>query len=137
MNNPQPTNGMKIRALLILVVMALSSCDYPVLFGLCKDKITYGSISPDGKYIAIVYQRDCGAPGGLATFVSIQPSVAKFEGRPKDAIFAVDGPVPVAVSWTDSSNLRIECIRCSPDKIFKQKTAWRNIAVSHESYGNH
>jgi hypothetical protein len=133
-NNFSP-NGLVAMALLTLIVLAASGCDR-LLFGACKNTITFGAISPDGRYVATVYQRACGAPTGVATRVEIQSLSTKFKGQPKDSIFAFAGPIPVGVVWIDNSSLRVECIRCAPDKIFKQEKAWKDVTISYESYGD-
>jgi hypothetical protein len=132
-NNFSP-NGLALTALLTLTMLATSGCDR-FLFGACKNTITFGAISPDGRYIATVYQRACAAPTGVATRVEIQPFSTKFKGQPKDSIFAFAGPIPVGVVWVDNSSLRVECIRCAREKIFKQEKNWRDVAISYESYG--
>lgn len=105
------------------------------IFGLCTDMITVSELSPDERYIATTYQRTCATKGAI-TYVSIRPSRAAFRGRGEGVVFAVDWSVPIGFTWTDNSNLRIESIRCPIDEIFVQEKKWRDVMISHVSYGD-
>lgn len=128
-----------LRVLLVYsaIVLSVTGCDsYKVfdIIGLCKEEITIGNITPDGRHVASVYQRSCGATTGWATFVNIRPRSTRFRGGGKDVIFGADGLYPIGVYWSDNTHLRVEYIRCPQNKIFKQEKSWKDVAISYVSY---
>ena len=119
------------RSALLAVAFAVCGCG---LDPMCGDQVVFADTSPDGKYVATVWQRDCGTPGA-GTHVTLRPSAQKFTARVEDVVFTVDGLMPVGVFWAADSQLSVECIRCAPDRIVRQQASWQDVAIAHVSYG--
>ena len=62
----------------IFVVAALTRCD-PGLFGDCGDTVKAEAVSPDGRYVAAVFERDCGATTNYSTNVSLREVRESFD----------------------------------------------------------
>jgi hypothetical protein len=126
-----------IRCLCVaLIIFSLSACDpFRVfrLFGGCREDAIIGGISPNGHYAATVYKRTCGATTGWDTYILIEPDSSRDR---KNVVFGIAGLYAIAVTWTDNTHLRVECIRCKKDNIFKQEHVWRDVEISYVSYGD-
>src|SRR4051812_48957787 len=118
-----------LRSAALILAYGLTGCSI-----MCDDQITGGGTSPDGEYVATVWQRNCGTPGA-ATHVSIRASRDRFTARADDSVFTVDNSPPVGAYWTADSSLRIECIRCTSNRVTKRADRWHNVTISYQSYG--
>jgi hypothetical protein len=58
-----------------------------IFSGACGNQLYQEVLSPDNKYKAVVFQRDCGATTGFSTRVSILRADAKFTDKVEDNIF--------------------------------------------------
>ncbi len=123
-----------MRLVYLSVAIVFGGCGVVDLIGTCNDTVIVSAISPDERYIATVYQRACATKNSI-TYVTIRPSTSRFQGGGHNPVFAVDWPVPVGLIWSDVSNLRVECIRCGTDKVFKRDDRWNDVAIAYQSYG--
>jgi Family of unknown function (DUF5412) len=120
---------MKSRIYVIVCTLFLGCCSFS-LTGDCNNTIKSEVKSPDEKYVATLYVRDCGATTDFSTIVSLRAGSANFNGE-EGRIFVIKGQPQVNILWTDKTSLRIECIKCSPDEIFKKEKSWEDINVSY------
>ena len=120
---------MKTRATLLAIVCGLAGCDSPVLFS-CDDTVKGSLTSPDGKCIATVYERDCGATTDFTTHVNLRTTSAGFEGG-KNVVFVAKGKHTVAIEWQNDVTLRVECTDCAENEIYASTASWKNVAISY------
>ncbi len=106
--------------------------------GDCGNNVQREVRSPDGAYIATVYERSCGATTGFSTQVHLRPSHAPFEAEPtaagaeKDGIvFIVSGQGPVAAAWSDSTHVMIESGANPRERISRQEARWHDITITY------
>jgi hypothetical protein len=57
------------RAILLIALLACAGCSDG-----CGNSIVSRSASPDGRRVAVLFQRDCGATTGFSTQISILPA---------------------------------------------------------------
>lgn len=108
-----------VGALLFLVVFE-RGCDVLVnkLFPFCGNDIVSELPSPDKRFKAVVFQRDCGATTGFSTQISIIPFNEKLGDDSGGNIFVANdnngnaplsdkGTIQTDAQWKDSSRLRI------------------------------
>ncbi len=121
----------------LLLSCIFSGCDLYQLadaIGMCEDRISFGAVSPDERYIATAYHRDCGATTDTTTYVNIRSATAKFVGQGKDVVLAIEWLVPIGLFWTDNVHLSVQAIGC-PSKVYRQEMVWHDISISYESFG--
>jgi hypothetical protein len=116
---------MKMLIFLALVFLSTNGCT--ALSDDCEDTIRTSAVSPDGKYIATVYERDCGATADLSIIVNLRDASTKFNGR-EGRVFIVKGQPQVDIGWNDKTSLKIAC---SSTNIFKQEKSWQDISISY------
>ncbi len=86
----------------VLSVLVLSSA-----CSTCGNDPLHAEKSPDGKYVAIAFLRECGVPAGFSTQVSILEAPGKLLDQPGN-IFVVAGKHPARVHWESDRKLIIE-----------------------------
>jgi hypothetical protein len=94
--------GVSIAAFVLL--LGVGSL-YWLLRSGCKDTKEQVTISPDGAWKAVAYDRSCGVfTAGSSVYVI---PVRRWWPRRSDYVFASEGPVYLSLEWTDSRHLRI------------------------------
>jgi hypothetical protein len=77
-----------------LTLSTVAGCSRPE----CKNDALYGLPSPDGAFIAFVFQRTCEQPHGVSTQVSLMPFHESLRNEPGN-VLSVPGTQPVKVAW--------------------------------------
>jgi len=103
----------------------------------CGDTINLEKTSPAQKYVATVFERDCGATTDYSTIVVLRRFGSSFDPE-SGRIFIMKGRVPVTLTWADSSSLLITRPECGPeddrnvkDKVFKRERKWNGVSISY------
>jgi hypothetical protein len=90
--------------------------------------------SPDGRYVAIEREEDCGATTPFGTGISIQsrhPRLGmRWLGFPSKRVFLADVALRnTRVRWLDNQNLEIVCTGCEKYGVAERVDAWRDVKV--------
>lgn len=119
-----------VRTTLILLIVLMGST-MTGCFRLysCNDSVFVEESSPDKKYVAVAYQRNCGATTGFATRVTIQSRRSKIGDS--EYVFGVEDKRQVKLVWTDARKLNVECVGCTHNDIFRQETFWKDVSVTY------
>lgn len=123
---------MKLMLLILVAFVSplnLSGCG-PSTSIQCADEVKSELKSPDGAYVATLYERDCGATTDFSTIVNLRESSAAFNGD-DSRIFIVKGQRQVNLVWQEARSLHVECPGCKSDDIYKQEKSWRNVNISY------
>lgn len=126
-------NAWKIRIVLnyfIYLILAFFpvACDS----SLCSNQILDEMTSPDGKYIASFFERDCGATTPYVRVVSLRLSKEKLKPENfNDWVFTIHGQPEVKISWKNSKMLNIS-FSGTGDKP-TQRNKWQEIEVSFQN----
>jgi len=118
---------MKKLILFILISSSLGGCVFP-LAPPCEDTIKGETRSPNGKYIATVFERNCGATAPFVTYVNLRASSAKFNSD-EGIVLVVKGQPKIHLSWKDSTSLQIECPECNSSEIYEQQKSWNGVQI--------
>ena len=102
----------------------LASC------GPCSDTPRSRVVSADGRLVANVYERNCGATTDLSSMVNVQNASDKFNGD-EGRLFVAKGRYDISVIWTGPRALLIKCTGCSRNNIFREVTVDGDIDVSY------
>ena len=86
--------------------------------------------SPNGRFVASVFRKDCGATTDYVTGVVLQPIDEAFDDDSRDVVLVMKGIVLVTQSWTTENEIHL---RLPPfDPIFRQVDRWNEIKVTIE-----
>lgn len=101
-------------------------------FGMCANEVFAQENSPDGKYKALVFQRDCGATTGFSTQVSVLKMQEEL-GDEGGNSFIVDGhpnETHIELLWADSSNLTIK--NTTHLETYRKESRVQSISINYE-----
>jgi hypothetical protein len=105
-----------------------------LITGPCGERIELEKASPDSRYVAVAFMRDCGATTGSVAHVNLRPKQASFRvnraGTIDDGcVFVSNYGTGCSLRWKEARHLVIQS-RFS--KVFLKKNAWRDLTVSYE-----
>src|SRR5688572_21284493 len=108
---------LKVFVLLIGLYVVLVSL--PWSCGICSEENIGQAFSPDGKYLARAYVRNCGATTGYLTHVNFRPRWTWFNpdwvGTIKqNQVFANSCWSRIDFVWRDNAHLDIQYEKCAP-----------------------
>ena len=105
--------------LIAIVILFLHS-----MSDMCKNYIHQVNLSPDEKYKAVVFQRDCGATTEFNTQISIVGANNELDNDSGN-IYVIEGPpekIAPAVIWQSNSKLVLKCALSGSE--FKAVSEW-------------
>ena len=113
----------------ILSVLAISGCGMT-----CKEKIIRQIKSPNGRYVAVIFERDCGATDSLQYHVNLRRTWGWFwsepEGNTRDGQVFLTESGEIKVEWKDNHNMYIECSECKDADHSKICTSsWKDVSI--------
>lgn len=123
---------MKTMVLIIIASLAVAGAvaGLASLFASdCEDTIKTEIRSPNGKYTATVFERDCGATTDFSTIINLRESSAKFRGDDLGAVI-IKGQHRIDLVWDGNRRLQLQCSDCRPEDIFKQERNWKDVEIS-------
>ena len=102
---------------------------------MCGNEMYAEELSPDKKYKAVIFQRDCGATTGFSTQISIIGANDELENE-SGTIFIIDGhpdSVSPEIRWLSNAELSIEKILNGSE--YKAEKSWGFLSTIKVSYG--
>jgi hypothetical protein len=117
---------MPIAGALVSFLLVLTGCTLD-----CAHELVKEAQSPDGKYIASVFDSDCGATTPISRQILLRKGGIIFSGDNQDGVvFRVKGKRDVEVRWVDGEHLMV---RRSPNKddIYKEMGDWHGVKVTY------
>ncbi len=121
-----------MKKILMLVVLILS------LFALdgcgCKQSSYQEQPPPNGQYVVIEKETNCGATDPFGTAISIQAQQpylgVMWLGFPRKRVFLADVSLSATrVKWLDNRNLEIVCTDCKKYGVVEKVRGWRDIKI--------
>lgn len=97
----------------------------------CGNEVLLQRASPDGKFVATLFERGCGATTGQVRIVTLHERAGTFDPeRREDWIFAADTLDPVGLSWKGGDSLVIDyaAVREPP----MRKAQWNGVSVGFQ-----
>lgn len=127
-NNSREESGVRRLIIGVFCIIA-AGCFGPV----CGNVVLEESISPDGKKVASLFERNCGATTNYVQVVIIRESESSFEGnKTEDFIFTMTGQQKIEIQWENANHLVIKRPSNAND-IFKELKSWEGIEVSYRN----
>jgi hypothetical protein len=110
--------------------LALEGCGY--------EQSAYKEVrSPDGRYVAIERETNCGATDPFGTAISVQSVQPRLGmawlGYPAKRVFLADVSMrDTRVIWRDNRNLDITCTGCEKYGVAERVNAWKDVNVKFD-----
>jgi hypothetical protein len=96
---------------------------------LCDNQLIEDVKSPNGKYTASVFERDCGATTPYIEIVSLHSSAAKFDPENYDNwVFTVQGRSKVKATWISDDKLKVSYTYTG--EALTQQEKWNGIDIT-------
>jgi hypothetical protein len=97
---------------------------------LCGNEVLGEFRSPDGKYIATVFERNCGATTPYVRVVSLRRAESSFDPESTgDWVFTLKHQPSIEVKWEDSTHLFITHGR--NDDSPTRRNDWNEVRISY------
>lgn len=109
----------------LLGIAGLSGCDNG-LFGDCADAVKARARSPDGQYVATVFERDCGATTDFSTHVELRNTDELLTSSKHVSILTIAGRVTVDVKWRTDRTLLVLFPKAN---IFAKLDSWQDVDI--------
>lgn len=107
----------------LFIALLVAGCDAP-----CSNRFLHESASPDGKYVASIFERNCGATTPYVRVVSLREVSSKFDpARNEDWVFTVHGRANIRLTWVDKSELKISSSFTGDAPTHRAK--WRDVKI--------
>lgn len=111
----------------ILSVLTLNGCG-------CEQSGYKESQSPDGKYLVIERETNCGATNPFGTAISVQSRQPRLGmawlGFPNKRVFLADVSLRnTRVRWLDKRDVEIVCTGCEKYGVAERVQEWRDVRV--------
>lgn len=108
----------------------------PIIFP-CSEEIKKESVSPDGKYVAVLLEQNCGATTSYGTHINIRSASGRFRAKEDGAIkegqvFNFRGQPSITITWVTNTILWIDCKDCQAYNIFQHDFKWQGIDIVYE-----
>ena len=111
--------------MLFCFCLVTAGCSQPA----CDNVVLAEVTSPDGKKVASLFERNCGATTDYAQVVTIRDRGSRFDGNDtQDFIFTMQGQQKIEVQWESDSRLVIERPPSAKD-IFKELKSWKGVEI--------
>lgn len=123
--------------MILITMLTLNAC---MGVGVCSEKQIGEATSPDGRFIAVLFLRNCGATTPFMQHVNLREkkhSRGEFSPDSRGAI--EDGQVfltsagALSIAWEDAKTLVVKCKNCPHnccDKAWVK--SWNDIKVSYQ-----
>lgn len=128
-------------AVLILSATYLAITLTPWSIGLCSEEQVAEAYSPDEKYLARAFVRNCGATTGYLTHVNLHPYWSWFNTEwvgtiRQGQVFANTCYSDVKLVWLSNSNLEIQYESCSKGlndrrTVTMRENSWDEISITY------
>jgi len=103
----------------------ITLCALLVLTGcLCSDEVVLEKVSPDGRHVATVVRRDCGATTDYATHVRI--SRRWWRGGGTSLAVVLEEPAKIDVVWRSATELQV---LHTPARVFRDEKLVDSVRI--------
>jgi hypothetical protein len=119
---------MRLILAVIFTGAALTGCE-PALFGHCADTVKHEAISPGGRYVAAVFERDCGATTDYSTNLSLRDAKEPFNPSEQHPVLTVEGQPAIALEWSSDESLTVVL---PTTETFTKEEAWQDVRIVYK-----
>ena len=116
-----------MRSILVLAIAAGMSACGEDLFGECADTVKAEAVSPSGRYVATVFERNCGATTDYSTHISLSGSGESFDSSKGTRVLTLGGKEAVAIDWSADGTLSVALPEGAT--AFTRLETWRDVRI--------
>jgi len=110
----------------VSLLFLLSAC----LSDLCGSTLISESVSPGQKYIATIYEWDCGATTTANRVINLRSYDSGFDGEDQgNWIYSLEGQLDVDVMWMSKDELKVFYLAGTEPHV---KTVWHDVRISFQ-----
>lgn len=118
---------MRMSILIWCVCLIIAGC----IESKCENVVLKEIISPNGKQVAVLFERSCGATTPFVQVVMIRESGSAFKADdPESFIFTMRGKHEIGIQWEAADHLIIKRPQDAND-IFKEIRLWKGTKISY------
>jgi hypothetical protein len=118
--------GMKLVVVALVLTMGLAGCGQP----LCGNELLSEARSPDGRYVAAVFERNCGATTPYVRIVSLRQAGDEFDSdQDSDWVLTTRNQPNVIAQWDGNAKLRVSS---EGTKDGTRRSQWRDVAIAFD-----
>src|SRR5690606_31099316 len=96
--------GMPVRPIAIILLAAASAACGPSVSVDCTANALEEQISPDGRYVATAFHRECGTEAVLSTALGIREARAAFDPARQPTLLAIEGHHELPFEWSSEQS---------------------------------
>ncbi|MEO8275761.1 MAG: hypothetical protein ABI639_06045 [Thermoanaerobaculia bacterium] len=113
-----------------ILVAALSfvGCQRQTHFD-CADSVKRELISPDGRYVALMFERDCGATTSVSTLVAIRESRKRLDLKEARLILSLKESWDLALEWNSPQALTIHLPEGA--RTYTKLATWQGVQITY------
>lgn len=116
---------MVIVSALVSLFFAIAGCP------LCGHELMKEVSSLDGKYVAAVFESNCGATTPFTRQVALRKGKTTFSGdNQEDVVFRVKDKEDIEVRWISPEHLMVRRFP-NKDAIFKELGEWHEVKITY------
>lgn len=119
--------GLKMKWL-FMVALTVVGCRTQALFD-CADTVKKELPSPDGKYVALIIDRDCGATTSVSTRVVIRESAKSLELSDAPPVLVVKESSEISLNWDSPGTLAIDLPEGAGT--YTKLETWQSIHIAY------
>ena len=116
---------LRINVTIIASAIALVSC-MPIE---CKDTVLSESWSPQGKIIATVFERDCGATTAKNIQVCFRSSAVAFDPKKQESFLVLETDKKIELIWTNEEELIVQIPNQA--RVFREKIESSGVKIKY------
>ena len=116
--------------LLLGWVIFLAGCDP------CGDIVLGNTMSPNGNYIATIYERGCGATTPDMVVVQLRAKGSRFKSNDFSRVIFSSRYERLTVVWITPEAVRIDCERCGTTVGSIKRSRWNDIQILYRALGD-
>jgi hypothetical protein len=107
------------------LVVALAACGS----NLCSNEVIAEIPSPDGAYVATVFERNCGATTPFIRVVMLRSASSTLDAdRHADWVSTTEGQPTVDVRWLNENELQVTS--AGGGRVGTRRTQWNRVRIS-------
>ena len=112
-----------------VIVLLLYGAGYYFLSGICANTVITSSVSPSGKWKAILFERNCGATTGFSSQISLLKSDSELNNEAGNIYIAKGYPKGYNINWKSDDSVTIS--GTSADSI-KKIARFNDIQITYK-----
>jgi hypothetical protein len=98
-----------------------------LMAGMCGSELNQTAESPDGKYVAYVYTRDCGATTQYSHHLTVLKKGVDLDPADKGNVLITYGEISMA--WKDATHLSVS--KSGATHTFKEEKRYKGVTIQY------